>query len=157
MNSLLQKPEHFTRNGSPNLRTKHILTNNLLLLALLKPKVIWAGECPATARTGNWIQLKMSLGSPVRTQPNHSCQRSCEVLRAHRALLVWATCCRVHGGISSTDLHSIQGQTITPCPSEVLPKPLKISLLCEGSSNLLYYYHSCRSDGQGSSNCSVIP
>lgn len=58
-----------------------------------------------------------------------------EILRADRALLLWGTCCRVHGGISSPDLHSIQGQTIPPCPSEVLPKPLKISLLCEGSSN----------------------
>lgn len=76
INSLLQKSEHFTRNGSLNLRTKDILTNDLLLLELFKPKVIWAGECPATAteRTGNWIQLKMSLGSPVKTQPNHSCQ-----------------------------------------------------------------------------------
>lgn len=41
-------------------------------------------------------------------------------------------CCRVH---SSPDLHSIQGQTITPCPSEVSPKPLKTSLLREGPSN----------------------
>lgn len=55
-----------------------------------------------------------------------------EILRAHRALLVWGTCCRVH---SSPDLHSIQGQNITPCPSEVSPKPLKTSLLREGPSN----------------------
>lgn len=44
-------------------------------------------------------------------------------------------CCRVQGGISSTDLHSIQSQIITPCLSEVSPKPLEISVLCEGSSN----------------------
>lgn len=88
ISSLLQKSEYFTRNGSLNLRTKDILTNDLLLLELLKSKVTWA-ECPAPAkeRTENWIQLKMSLGSPVQTQPNHSCQMRWRY-RAHRALLV---------------------------------------------------------------------
>lgn len=53
MNSLLQKSEDFTRNGSLNLRTKDILPNDLLLLELLKASARWAGKCPAKATESN--------------------------------------------------------------------------------------------------------
>lgn len=84
---MLQKHEYFTRNGILNLRTKDTLPNDLLLLELLKPKVIWAGECPAT-------QSNRELDS-TQNVPSKSCKDTAqpqlsgemEILRAHRALL----------------------------------------------------------------------
>lgn len=116
---MLQKPEYFTRNGSLDLRTKDILPNDLLLSELLKPKVIWAGERSAT-------ESNRELDS-TQNVPSKSCKDTAQPqltgeMEILRALLAWGTCWTVHGGISSTHLHSIQGQIITPVPLRCYPK-----------------------------------